>query len=227
MSGVAVMGRSRRASGRGGTPASVFRAQGRQQPARWGVLVGVRGRRDHRGPRTGGRVPQWSGPARATARPQLQVGGPRRHRTGRDLGTPGQRVATLEQAVSPLAASSIAELDDDQIRAELTSVEDVERRPRPTLLPARRGTDRPVSKPGTRSRTRPGDHRAARQAERRSRDELREQLRWTDTEFRRAPRLGARLTHSPASGRVFDPGQLPASQRIRGRCVGLVRLIRV
>jgi hypothetical protein len=145
MSGVAVMGRSRRASGRGGTPASVFRAQGRQQPARWGVLVGVRGRRDHRGPRTGGRVPQWSGPARATARPQLQVGGPRRHRTGRDLGTPGQRVATLEQAVSPLAASSIAELDDDQIRAELTSVEDVERRPRPTLLPARRGTDRPVS----------------------------------------------------------------------------------
>jgi hypothetical protein len=40
----------------------------------------------------------------------------------------GQRVATLEQAVSSLTASSIAELDDDQIRAELTSVEDVERR---------------------------------------------------------------------------------------------------
>jgi hypothetical protein len=108
-----------------------------------------------------------------------------------------------------LTAVPIDELGDDQVLAELTAVEDAKRRldARACRLAAAR-TDHERRRA---VQARPDDPHAARKAERRTRDELQDQLRWTPTQAKQAQQLGSGFAHSPGSGRAFDAGELPAS----------------
>jgi hypothetical protein len=135
----------------------------------------------------------------------------RAHRTsGAALpGQVGTRRDILAAAVSALTATTIDELDDHAIRAELEVVEDAKRR-----LDAR--ACRLVAALTDRERrraldARPDDPHAARKAERRTRDELQDQLRWTPTQAKQAQQLGSGLAHTPQTGRAFDAGDLPPS----------------
>jgi hypothetical protein len=116
--------------------------------------------------------------------------------------------AALDAAVRSLTATSIDELDDDRILAELAAVEDAKRRldARACRLAAAR-TDRERRRA---VQARPDDPHAARKAERRTRDELQDQLRWTPSQAKQAQQLGSGFASSPESGRAFDAGQLPA-----------------
>jgi hypothetical protein len=117
--------------------------------------------------------------------------------------------ATLDAAVRSLAAVPIDELDDTQVRAELSVIEEAKRRleARSCRLAAAL-TDRERQRA---VQARPDDPRAARNAERRTRDELQDQLRWTPSQAKQAQQLGSGLAHTPEAGSAFDAGQLPAS----------------
>jgi hypothetical protein len=122
---------------------------------------------------------------------------------------PQQTTAALDEAVRRLTAISIDERDDDQVLAELTAVEDAKRRldARACRLAAAR-TDRERRRA---TQAKPDDPHAARKAERRTRDELQDQLRWTPSQAKQAQQLGSGFAHSPESGQAFDAGELPAS----------------
>jgi hypothetical protein len=122
---------------------------------------------------------------------------------------PEQATAALDAAVRSLTAVSIDELDDAQVLAELAAVEDAKRRleARACRLAAAR-TDRERRRA---VQARPDDPHAARKAERRTRDELQSELRWTPSQAKQAQRLGSGLAHTPAAGQAFDAGELPAS----------------
>jgi hypothetical protein len=117
----------------------------------------------------------------------------------------------LAVAVAALTSTAIDELEDQAIRAELTAVEDARRRldARACRLAAAL-TDRQRRRA---LQAHPDQPHAARQAERRTRDELQHQLRWTPTQAKRAQQLGSGLAHSPQSGRAFDAGELPPATR--------------
>jgi hypothetical protein len=115
----------------------------------------------------------------------------------------------LDAAVRSLAAVPIDELDDTQVRAELSVIEEARRRleARSCRLAAAL-TDRERQRA---VQARPDDPRAARNAERRTRDELQDQLRWTPSQAKQAQQLGSGLAHTPEAGSAFDAGQLPAA----------------
>jgi hypothetical protein len=144
---------------------------------------------------------------RAARRPSAAPGGERMSSGPSALGCP--RAAGLDEAVGALTAVPIDELDDGQVRAELKVIEDARRRldARACRLAAAL-TDRERRRA---IQAKPDDPRAARKAERRTRAELQDQLRWTPTEAKRAQELGSELTHSPESAKAFDSGQLPAA----------------
>jgi hypothetical protein len=123
--------------------------------------------------------------------------------------TSERAVAALDAAVGSLTANPIDELDDARILAELTAVEDAKRRldARAYRLAAAR-TERQRRRA---VQARPNDPHAARKAERRTRDELQDRLRWTPSQAKQAQQLGSGFAQSPESARAFDRGQLPAS----------------
>jgi hypothetical protein len=116
-------------------------------------------------------------------------------------------VGALGAAVASLTAISIDQLDDDQILAELIAVE--EARLRLDARACRLAATRADRERRRAVKERPHDPRAARKAERRTRDELQDRLRWTPSQAKRAQELGSGFAHSPESGKAFDAGQLP------------------
>jgi hypothetical protein len=161
----------------------------------------------HRGRQAWALAAEGSAHYRTARRPS---GGPGAEGRSSDPSATGcLRAAALDEVVGSLTTVSIDELDDGQIRAELTAIEDAKRRldARACRLAAAL-TDRERRRA---VQAKPDDPRAARKAERRTRAELQDQLRWTPSEAKRAQELGSELTHSPGSAKAFDSGQLPAA----------------
>jgi hypothetical protein len=123
--------------------------------------------------------------------------------------TAADRQVRFTGAVDALVATPIDELGEAAIRAELGAIEEGRRR-----LDARacRLAAALTERQRRRAReARPNDPHAGRRAERQTRRELQDRLRWTSSQAKRAQELGRDFTHSPEAGRAFDDGGLPPS----------------
>jgi hypothetical protein len=116
-------------------------------------------------------------------------------------------VPRLAAAVDALVSVPVDDLDESQVRDELRAIEDSRRR-----LDARacRLAAALTQRQQTRAKeAQPDNPRAAAKAERQTRRELQDELRWTPSQAKRAQQLGRGLFQSPRAGAAFDAGSLP------------------
>jgi hypothetical protein len=153
--------------------------------------------------------PAWTSPRRAfRSLPSLAADGAADYRSepqqAADTGlASGDR---LLGAVDAIAGRPVDELDEDQVRAELSTVDQAMRR-----LDARRCrlAATLVARQRQRARdARPNDVRAGERAERQTQRELADEFQWSPADTKRATKVGRQAADTPQVGDALDQGRL-------------------